>query len=61
MSINYPHPCAHAPCVCEVQEAASFCSEHCRYAAASDSDSCACVHLECAAEPVAIETPLAFA
>ena len=61
MTADHRYPCAHPVCICEVQESGAFCSDHCREAAASGSDTCACGHVECAVEPETVAPALALA
>lgn len=52
--------CAHQPCVCEVKDNDDFCGGPCREAAAANSDTCRCGHLECSIEP-ALPDPVLLA
>ena len=51
MLIESQAECAHKPCVCQVITHDGFCGEGCKKAAAENSDTCVCGHIDCAIEP----------
>ena len=59
MQIEHTHPCAHKPCICEINSDQSFCSDHCRDQAKASSDICQCGHTDCALEPALADPALA--